>query len=509
MGTGLSESADTIAAPAPTKRLPATITVIIAAMMVLIDSTITNVALTDMMGALGATSDQITWVLTSFIMAEAIFIPLTGYFTRRLGERSLLLWSVAGFIATSALCGQADSLNEMIFFRILQGLFGASVIPLAQSVLIQVYPKDQRGKAMAIFSIGVMLGPILGPVIGGIITEHINWRWIFYVNLPIGLVCMFLIAQNIHINNRGKTEVDWLVIATMAIGIGLLQMVLSEGNEKNWFSSNVILYSAILSGLALAIFVFRSLTTKGPTAPIWLLRDRNLFTSCLMVFGFGMCTYGSLALQPLMLQGVFNYPVETTGFIMAPRGITSALVLISAASLIDKIDNRLPIFIGLTLSAIGIWFMTQYTPQTDPFWMIFPTMIQGAGMGLVFAPLANIAFATLDPERITDGASLFSLLRTIGSSVGIAVSSTFYSQVEQKEWHSLSGALSPDNPLLQQFAQQRGGLMTDTLFLEELAELVEQQASLLGFTMAFGLLFLIYIVLIFLLPLLRTPPKKE
>ncbi|WP_419536234.1 DHA2 family efflux MFS transporter permease subunit [Endozoicomonas sp.] len=334
-------------------RQAVTATIITSSLMVLIDMTVANVALPDMMGSLGATSDQITWVLTSFSMAEAICIPLAGFLTLRFGERQLLMYSIGGFVVMSALCGQADSLMEMIFFRIFQGIFGAAVIPLSQSILMQVYPREEQGRAMALFSIGVMVGPVLGPVIGGILTEHLNWRWVFYINLPVGAVCLLLIFRNIQISNRGKTSIDWLLIFTMALGIGLLQMVLSQGNEKNWFSSNFILFSTIASVLLIIAFVVRSFLTRGEIAPVWMLRDRNLGISCLIVSCFAVGTFGVLQLQPMLLQELLNYPVETSGFIMAPRGIASAVVLIMAAPLMDKLDSRILIFVGLVLNALG------------------------------------------------------------------------------------------------------------------------------------------------------------
>ncbi|MFK0571115.1 DHA2 family efflux MFS transporter permease subunit [Endozoicomonas sp.] len=484
-------------------RAAITITIILSALMVLIDMTVANVALPNMMGSLGATSTQITWVLTSYSMAEAICIPLAAWLTLRFGERNLLIYSIAGFIVMSALCGQADSLMEMVVFRILQGAFGASVIPLAQSILVQTYSRAERGKAMAMFSIGVMVGPILGPVVGGTITEHLDWRWVFYINLPMGALCLFLIFRNIHVNNRGKSSVDWPLVLSMAIGIGLLQMVLSQGNEKDWFNSSLILFSSVICVFMLVFFISRSLVTKGAIAPVWLMKDRNLGMACLVVGCFAMGTFGVLQLQPMMLQDLLNYPVETTGFMMAPRGLASAVVLLCVAPIIDRLDSRLLVLVGLSLNALGVWLMTFYSFDIDPFWIILPAIIQGGGMGLVFAPLSQIAFSTLKPEYITGGAALFSLCRSIGASIGIAIVNTFFTRVKQSEWHSLGGALSLDNPLLQQYAQKQGEVMTDPVFLKQIAVLLEQQSSMLAFVYSFGFMMVIYLVLILLLALFK------
>ncbi|WP_066016591.1 DHA2 family efflux MFS transporter permease subunit [Endozoicomonas atrinae] len=490
-------------------RQAVTATIITSSLMVLIDMTVANVALPDMMGALGATSDQITWVLTSFSMAEAICIPLAGFLTLRFGERQLLLYSIGGFVVMSALCGQADSLMEMIFFRIFQGIFGAAVIPLSQSILMQVYPREEQGRAMALFSIGVMVGPVLGPVIGGILTEHLNWRWVFYINLPVGAVCLLLIFRNIQISNRGKTSIDWLLIFTMALGIGLLQMVLSQGNEKNWFSSNFILFSTIASVLLIIAFVVRSFLTKGEIAPVWMLKDRNLGISCLIVSCFAVGTFGVLQLQPMLLQELLNYPVETSGFIMAPRGIASAVILIMAAPLMDKLDSRILIFVGLVLNAIGVWQMSWYSLEIDPFWIILPSVIQGAGLGLVFAPLSKIAFSTLRPELIPGGTAMFNLCRTIGSSIGIAVINTYFSYVKQLEWQSLGGSLSPDNKLLQDYAEATGETITNTAFIEQIAGLLKQQSTMLAFIYCFMLMVFIYLTLMLLLPLFRKKAQSS
>ena len=279
-----------------------TLAVMLSAIMVLLDMTIANVALPHMMGALGVTSDQVTWVLTSYSMAEAIFIPLASFLALKFGIRRLLLISVSGFVITSALCGQADSIAEMVTFRIMQGAFGASVIPLSQSIMVQIYPKNQRGKAMALFSVGVLLGPILGPTLGGIITENMDWRWIFYVNMPIGAICLALLYFFVKLDGRGASKIDWPIVIAMTIGIGLLQMVLDRGNEESWFQSNEILLAAIISGIAILFFVGRSIMTKGDIAPVWLLRDRNLAMSSIVMAGFSMGMFGITQLQPMMLE---------------------------------------------------------------------------------------------------------------------------------------------------------------------------------------------------------------
>lgn len=495
------------ALPPGSKRMMITLTVMLSAIMVLLDMTIANVSLPHMMSALGVTSEQITWVLTSYSMAEAICIPLASFLSLKLGIRKLLLISVTGFITASALCGQADTLTEMIIFRIIQGAFGASVIPLSQSIMIQIYPKQEHGKAMAIFAIGILLGPILGPSLGGIITENMDWRWIFYVNLPIGAVCLTLLAIFIHFDGRGQTRIDWPLVFGMAIGIGLLQMVLERGNQDEWFSSNFILFSLIISIFAWAFFLIRSFRTKGDIAPMWLLKDRNLLLSCILMGGFAMGMFGITQLQPMMLEQLLNYPVETTGFIMAPRGIAAAIVLLSIAPFIDKLDPRLLIVIGLLLNGIGAFMMMEYSLDIDVFWVLLPSLIQGAGMGLVFAPLSQLAYTTLTENDAIGGAVIFNLFRTLGASFGISIVNTYFTQVQQKEWHSLGGGVTPDNPILQQMAAFQDVSIFDPLFIANITRLLMQQSTLLAFVYTFGFIMFSYFVLIPLLALFKTSKK--
>lgn len=490
------------------QRTLVTMAVMLSAIMVLLDMTIANVALPHMMGALGVTSEQVTWVLTSYSMAEAIFIPLASYLSMKMGIRRLCMISVTGFIITSALCGQADSLAEMVTFRVMQGAFGASVIPLAQSVMVQIFPENQKGKAMALFSISILLGPILGPTIGGIITENMDWRWIFYVNLPIGIICLSLIHFFVKLDGRAKSSVDWPLVMVMAVGIGLLQMVLDRGNEEGWFQSNLILFSTIISVLAWIFFISRSFMTKGDIAPMWLLKDRNLAVSCLIIGCFSMGLFGISQLQPMMMEQLLNYPVETAGFLMAPRGIASAIVLIGISPFMDKLDTRWLIFIGLILCTFGTWFMTQYSMNIDIYWIIMPSLIQGAGMGLVFAPLSQLAYSTLSRQNTVGGAVVFNLCRTIGSSFGISIVNTYFSRMKQEEWHALGGSLTPSNPLLQQAAELHHTSITHPSFITQIGALLQQQSVLLAFIYTFAFIMVSFVVLIPMLLLFKKAPKK-
>ncbi len=490
-------------------RVLITISVMLSAIMVLLDMTIANVSLPHMMGALGVTSEQITWVLTSYSMAEAICIPLAGYLSLKFGIRRLLLISVSGFILMSALCGQATSLTEMIIFRTLQGGFGAAVIPLCQSIMFKIYPSDQQGKAMAIFSISILLGPILGPTVGGLITENMDWRWIFYVNVPIGLCCLAMLVVYVHIDERGKPTIDWPLIFGMAIGIGLLQMVLERGNQDGWFSSNTILFSSVIAFIAWVFFLVRSFRTKGAIAPMWLLKNRNLLVSCIMMSIFSMGMFGITQLNPMMLENLLDYPVEITGFMMAPRGIIAAIVLIGVAPFMDKVDPRKLIFVGLVLNGLSAYLMTFYSTNIDSYWVIMPSLIQGAGMGLVFAPLTQLAGSTLSSVNTVGGTVIFNLFRTLGGSFGISIVNTYFTQVQQEEWHALSEGITANSQTLQIMAASDNVLVSDPIFMSQIASLLEEQSATLAYVSTFGFIMFSYFALVPFLFFLDKKRKGE
>lgn len=295
----------------------------------------------------------------------------------------------------------------------------------------------------------------------------------------------------------------------MAIGIGLLQMVLERGNQDNWFASNTILFSLVIAVIAWAFFLIRSFRTKGDIAPMWLLKDRNLLLSCIVMMGFSMGMFGITQLQPMMLEQLLGYPVDTTGFVMAPRGLASAIVLLSISRFIDRLDPRKLIVIGLLLNGIGSFVMMQYSLDIDVYWVLLPSIIQGAGMGLVFAPLSQLAYASLAPNQAVGGAVVFNLCRTLGGSFGISIVNTYFSQIQQKEWHALGGSLTPDNPLVQQFAASQGKGVTDPSFIATLTNMLHQQSTLLAFVYTFGFIMVSYFVLIPLLALFKKPQKKN
>lgn len=493
----------------PFQRWMIVIGVMTSAIMVLLDMTIANVALPQMQGSLGATSDTITWVLTSYTMAEAVFIPLTSYFSGRLGERKLLLVAVSGFIVSSTLCGQAQSIEAMVLFRVIQGAFGAVVIPLSQSLLISVFPPEERSKAMSIFSIGILLGPILGPTVGGIITQNTDWRWVFYVNVPVGIFCLLMIYFFVHISNKREATIDWPTIISMAVGIGMLQLVLDQGNQKDWFESRMIQASLLIAIVGIVFFVYRSFKTRSPVAPIWMISNRNLALGSTMMAIFVSALFGLTAQLPMMLEGVLDYPVDTTGFLMAPRGIAAAITLIITAKFMNNARLRGSVALGAVLCGVAGLIMSRYSENIDFFWIIFPSLIQGCGMGLVFSGLSSISYTTLTPEQGVAGASIFNLFRTIGSSFGISIATTFQFRDAQQQWNSLSQSVTPYNPNLQLWLSETGKSLSDPTTQSILQEQVHKQSEVLAFVHTFTFITLLFVLIVPLLFLVRIPKNAN
>lgn len=485
------------------------VTVMLATVMVILDMTIVNVALPHMMGALGATANQITWVLTAYIVMEAVFIPLTGFFAARLGRRRLLLLSVGGFVVSSALCGQANSLSEMVVFRLLQGAFGSSVIPLSQSIMVDSFPGDERGKAMALWGVGIMLGPILGPTLGGYITQHLDWRWVFYINVPVGLINLILIALLIKETSIRVTRADWFGALLLAIGIGSLQTMLDRGSQEGWLQSNMIIALIVVSLGGLCAFAIRSWRREDSVLHLHLLKDRHLAGASIMMAVFGMGLFGTIALQPLMLERLLGYPVETTGLVMAPRGLASAISMFAVSRLITRIGVPRLLIAGLSLAASGTYLMTWYNLNLSPAWVIWPGVLQGLGMGMIFVPLSTIAYQTLAAGDTDQGSAIFNLSRTIGSSTGISVSATILTHMTQVNWNRLGGWINPYNPAVDHWLAGRGMTVSDPAAMSLLAHELGRQANAVGFIDAYWFITLSFVALAPLILILRKRENKQ
>jgi DHA2 family multidrug resistance protein len=486
-----------------TDRVFTSVAVMLAVLMVILDMTVVNVALPHMMGALGATPDQITWVITSYIVAEAVIIPTSGFLAARFGRKPVIIVSVVGFVIASMLCGQATTLAQMVIFRLLQGAFGASVVPLSQAVMVDMFSAEDRGKAMAIWGIGILLGPIMGPTVGGFITDHLDWRWVFYINLPIGILNLALLSAFLKKTPRMPAVADWTGALLLATGVGALQMMLDRGNTEDWLQSNFIVALAVVSIVCIVAFVIKSYRNPHAILQIDLLKDRNLATATFMIMAFGVGMLSTIALQPLFLEHMLGYPAATAGLVMAPRGIAVAVGMTLVATLITRVQPRWLVLIGLTLAAAGSYAMTWYNLDIDTAWIIGPGIVQGIGMGMIFVPLSTLAYQTLPKEASDQAASIFNLARTVGGSVGIAIAATVLTRASQANWQTLGAGVNPSNPALAAWLDATGASLSDPSTTQLLGLEVFRQSTLLGFIEAFGFVTLAFLLLIPLVLVLK------
>jgi len=426
-----------------------TASIMLATFMQGVDTTIANVALPHMQGSMSASQDQIAWVVTSYIVAAAIMTPLTGWLANRFGVKYVFLISVAGFTLASALCGAATSLAQLVGFRLLQGVCGAALVPLSQAVLLQINPPERHARAMAIWGMGVILGPIIGPGLGGWLTDSYTWRWVFYINVPFGILSAIGILLFIRHARHGQRDAfDWFGFAALSLAIGSLQLMLDRGELKDWFGSTEIWIAATVAGLAFYLFVVHTATaTDRSFLNRALLKDTNCMVGTLMMFLVGIPLYGTMTLLPTMLQDLMNYPVVTTGLVTAPRGVGTMVAMILVARLAGRVDTRLIIMAGLVLTAAGMWQMTGFSLYMGMRPVITTGMLQGLGLGFVFTPLSIITFSTLPRHMLTQGTAIFSLMRNLGGSIGISIVEALLNQNTQIVHSRLVEELRPDNPL--------------------------------------------------------------
>jgi len=485
---------------APSRAL-VTVSVMLATIMQALDTTIANVALPHMQGTMSATQDQISWVLTSYIVAAAIATPLTGFLAGRIGRTRLFLWSVAGFTVASMLCGAAQSLPQMVTFRLLQGIFGASLVPLSQSVLLDTYPPEKRGAAMAMWGVGVMVGPILGPTLGGWLTEYYNWRWVFYINLPFGILSFLGILAFVRETSvDALRKLDWMGFAMLSIAIGALQLALDRGESLDWLNSAEIITEFVLAGLGLYLFIVHMFTTERPFIEPGLFKDRNFAVGIVFIFVVGIVLLATLALLPPFLQGLMGYPVLTTGYVLAPRGLGTMVGMLLVGRLTGRVDERAMIFLGLALTAISLWEMSGFTTDVGVWTLVRTGITQGLGLGFIFVPLSTVAFATLAPRYRNEGTAMFSLMRNIGSSIGISVVMTRLAQATQANHSVLAESVTPFRPLVQ-FPQA-----WDPASPAGLAALngeVTRQAATMAFLQDFRMMMVVVLLALPLLLLLR------
>jgi DHA2 family multidrug resistance protein len=491
------------------KKWMVTLTVMLVAIIEVIDMTIVVVALPHMMGSLSASPEQITWVISAYIVSAAIVMLLTGFLSKRLGTKRLLLISVTGFMLSSLLCGLATNLSMMVLFRVLQGIFGASLIPLSQAIIIKTFPIEERGPALAVWGIGIMAGPVIGPTLGGFITELASWRWVFYINIPFCIISLFLTSKLITETPIIKNlKIDWIGLCLMIIGIGSLQLCIDQGNQFDWFHSTVIIVLSASAFIALMLFVYHVLHTDNPIINLRLLKNRNLSicTPTLMFLFSGF--FATISLQPILLETLMHYSATTTGLVLAPRGLMSAVGMAIISLIIGRYDTRAFMVGGLLISGTSTLVLAHF-PLNTAFWQIATVNgLQGLGMGLVFIPLSSAALSTIAAEETIEAAGIYSFARSLGASLGVSIYSTILTRETQINWNHLGGHLHASNPTLQHWFQVKHFSLQNPQTYEFLRKIVQEQARMVSFEDIFYLAALSFFIFIPLLYFIHSPTHK-
>jgi DHA2 family multidrug resistance protein len=495
--------------PSPGRRLAIIVIAMLGTVMQVLDTTIANVALPHMQSTLGATQDQINWVLTSYIVATAVVVPATGFLDQTLGRRTLFSVAIAGFTISSMLCGLAWSLPVMIIARVLQGLFGAVIAPMAQAIMYDSNPPEERTRAMTIWSMGVMVAPVLGPVVGGYLTDAFNWRWVFFINVPIGLFATVGAWFMLPSTKVPRQAFDVFGYALIVTALCAMQLMLDRGSELDWFDSSEIWFELLLSLGALWMFTVHTMTAANPIIPLGVFKDRNFLLSSLFVMVNSGSMMAGAALTAPLLQGLLGFSTIQSGLMMMPRGLAMAASMLLAGRLVDRIDPRLLIGCGVVVAAIGQYLMTGLTTEMDQRPIIIAGFVQGAGLGLTFLPLNLMAFATIDQRIRTHAASIASLARSYSGSVTIALSSALLVGLVQVSHSDLVSHLTNIKlPILVSgFLEQYGFHGSDALMVADV--IVNKQAAMIAYNDVFYAMSIITIAGLPLLLLVRRARKSR
>ncbi len=481
----------------------------LATLMQALDSTICNVALPYMQGSMSASQTQINWVLTSYIIAAAIMTAPTGVLVAHFGRTRVYVVSIVGFTLASILCGAAQSVGQIVLFRLLQGAFGAALIPLSQTVLLELFPREKRGMAMSLWGIGVQVGPIAGPFVGGFLTENFSWRWVFYVNVPFGIMATLGLLFFLKETTRNRVmSMDWLGFAALSLGVGAVQLLMDRGEEVDWFNSNEIIIEAVVAGIGFYVFIVQMLMAKKPFLSLNLFRDVNFMLGTAMVFLVGTNSYATLALLSPYLQNLAGDPVMLTGFLLGPRGIGMMVAMVISGQVLGKIDVRFIIGTGLCISLIAMTSFTRWTPDVSEHEIIMNGIIQGLGVGFVVMPLSAIIYTTLAPELRVEAAGVFNLMRNLGSALGIAVTSALLQSNTQINHEIIGSVVTPFNHALHSGVVGVFWNPATAAGAAALDSIITRQASIIAYGDNFKLMLLATFLLLPLLLLLR-PSKNE
>jgi MFS transporter, DHA2 family, multidrug resistance protein len=490
--------------------------VTLASVLELVDTSIVNVAIPHMMGNLGATLDEVAWVSTGYIVANVIVLPLTSWLSERFGRRNYYTGSILLFTAASFFCGSARSLEALVVWRVVQGIGGGALISTAQAILFDVFPLHERAKAMAIFGMGVMVGPTLGPTLGGWITDNYSWPWIFYINVPLGLLAGFMTWRNVPEPTHAVTRsdgVDWLGLVFLILGIGALQILLERGESKDWFESREIMVESVVAGLGMLLFIWQELRVRNPIVNLRILKNRQLTAGVIFGLMLGFALYASVFALPVFLQNLLGYTAWDTGKVILPGAIAAAITMASMGQLAPKIDARALITLGVLLFLWSMWMHAHLTTQSGTGDLFWPMILRGVGLGFIFVPLTGVAVADLEPNQLAQGTGLFNLSRQLGGSFGIAVTATLLTRLTERSREALLPHLTAGDSVTRGWLQQvtgrllgEGGTLAQAQMKAHalLEGALHAQASMIAFEKVFLIMGITFTCALPLLFLFRT-----
>jgi len=489
-------------------------TVMLPTLIEIIDTSIVNVSLDHIRGSLSAGYDEATWTITAYLVSNAIVIPMAGWLARLIGRKNYQIASIALFTFSSFMCGSAWSLHSLVFFRILQGIGGGGLVPISQSILLESFPREKHGQAMAIFGMGAMLGPIVGPLLGGWITDTFSWRWIFFINIPIGILSIvmnILVIEDPPYMQRQKMKIDYWGLLFLTVGLGSLQFVLDKGESEDWFSSGLIIAFAVVSAVSLTLLAINEYYSDRPIVNLKLLKDRTFTSGATIMFFVFLNLFGSIVLLPIFLQMMMGYTSFYAGLVLGPGGIATMLAMPLVGKFIGRVDPKRFLFAGIMVCALSTWMMSHFTLETDFWTFVWPRVALGLGMGMTFIPLTTLTLSHIPREHMTEATSLYNLLRNLGGSVGIAFTTTMISRRAQFHQTRLVEHLSPFDPSYQIYRDRIAESLSqkgipsggaDGLLYRELV----RQSTTLAFTDAFFMICLLILCMLPLVLLMRRAP---
>jgi DHA2 family multidrug resistance protein len=498
-----------------------TIAVMAGTFMEIVDTTVVNVALPHIAGSLASSVDETTWILTAYLVSNAVVLPITGWLSALFGRKRFLMLCISLFTVSSMACGMATNLGMLIVFRIIQGAGGGALQPISQAILLETFPVEERGMAMALWGIGVIIAPIVGPVMGGWVTDNLTWRWAFYINLPIGLISLLLTLLFVfdpdYIRKQRAGSIDYWGLSLLIIGLGALQVVLDKGERDDWFSSAFIFRLTIIAVVALIILIYHELKTRHPVVDLRLFKERNYASGTTIMFFFGYVLYGSIMLLPLFLQTLMGYDATLAGWALAFGGIGSLMIMPIVGRLNKVMESRKIVFIGLVLNAYAVYLMSGYTTTINFFHAWFPRFVQGFGLGSTFVALTTLTMSRISQEKMGNATGIFNLMRNLGGSFGIATATTLLSRRSQFHQSRLVEHLTPLSHPFNQWQQQMSQLLPNLgsnwhwwntpQAMASLYHEVQRQAQMLAFSDDYWFFTIVFLLLLPLVFLMRHSPK--